>query len=293
MKIEIWPLHGPLNSKDVFKKFITSLENSGEQVFVNQRVNDADVAVIWSVLWQGRMRKYKEIWDRYRNANKPVIVIEVGGIKRNETWKIGINGINREADFANQNIDNNRWKKFHIDLKPWKQTGENIIICGQHDTSHQWRNNPPMSKWFDEQITEIRKYTDRPIVIRPHPRNRVTIDVKKYKGVTMVEPRRDMNTYDDTDLAERLKSAWAVVSHSSNPAMMAVFAGIPVYVSEASLSYEVGNHSFTNINNPAMPDRQQWANRLAHTEWWPDEIQNGLPWSRIKQRLQEKYFNAG
>tara|TARA_B100000035_G_scaffold314268_1_gene330081 strand:- start:1240 stop:2121 length:882 start_codon:yes stop_codon:yes gene_type:complete len=293
MKIEIWPLHGPLNSKDVFKKFITSLENSGEQVFVNQRVNDADVAVIWSVLWQGRMRKYKEIWDRYRNANKPVIVIEVGGIKRNETWKIGINGINREADFANQNIDNDRWKKFHIDLKPWKQTGENIIICGQHDTSHQWRNNPPMSKWFDEQITEIRKYTDRPIVIRPHPRNRVTIDVKKYKGVTMVEPRRDMNTYDDTDLAERLKSAWAVVSHSSNPAMMAVFAGIPVYVSEASLSYEVGNHSFTNINNPAMPDRQQWANRLAHTEWWPDEIQNGLPWSRIKQRLQEKYFNAG
>jgi len=293
MKIEIWPLHGPLNSKDVFEKFITSLENSGEQVFVNQRVHDADVAVIWSVLWQGRMRKYKEIWDRYRNANKPVIVIEVGGIKRNETWKIGINGINREADFANQNIDNNRWKKFHIDLKPWKQTGENIIICGQHDTSHQWRNNPPMSKWFDEQITEIRKYTDRPIVIRPHPRNRVTIDVKKYKGVTMVEPRRDMNTYDDTDLAERLKSAWAVVSHSSNPAMMAVFAGIPVYVSEASLSYEVGNHSFTNINNPAMPDRQQWANRLAHTEWWPDEIQNGLPWSRIKQRLQEKYFNAG
>ena len=293
MKIEIWPLHGPLNSKDVFKKFITSLENSGEQVFVNQRVHDADVAVIWSVLWQGRMRKYKEIWDRYRNANKPVIVIEVGGIKRNETWKIGINGINREADFANQNIDNDRWKKFHIDLKPWKQTGENIIICGQHDTSHQWRNNPPMSKWFDEQITEIRKYTDRPIVIRPHPRNRVTIDVKKYKGVTMVEPRRDMNTYDDTDLAERLKSAWAVVSHSSNPAMMAVFAGIPVYVSEASLSYEVGNHSFTNINNPAMPDRQQWANRLAHTEWWPDEIQNGLPWSRIKQRLQEKYFNAG
>lgn len=293
MKIEIWPLHGPLNSKDVFEKFITSLENSGEQVFVNQRVHDADVAVIWSVLWQGRMRKYKEIWDRYRNANKPVIVIEVGGIKRNETWKIGINGINREADFANQNIDNDRWKKFHIDLKPWKQTGENIIICGQHDTSHQWRNNPPMSKWFDEQITEIRKYTDRPIVIRPHPRNRVTIDVKKYKGVTMVEPRRDMNTYDDTDLAERLKSAWAVVSHSSNPAMMAVFAGIPVYVSEASLSYEVGNHSFTNINNPAMPDRQQWANRLAHTEWWPDEIQNGLPWSRIKQRLQEKYFNAG
>ena len=90
MKIEIWPVHGPLNSKIVFEKFIKSLRASGEQVYENQHMQDGDVAVIWSVLWQGRMRKYKEIWDRYRNKNKPVIVIEVGGIKRNETWKIGI-----------------------------------------------------------------------------------------------------------------------------------------------------------------------------------------------------------
>ncbi len=285
MKIEIWPAHGPLNSKDIFQKFIKSLQNAGEQVFINQQVPDADVAVIWSVLWQGRMRKYKDIWERYRNAKKPVIVIEVGGIKRNETWKIGINGINREADFANDDVDGGRWKKFNIDLKPWKQTGDNIIICGQHDSSHQWRNNPPMSKWFDEQIREIRKYTHRPIVIRPHPRNHIRLDTNKYKDVTIVTPRRDLKTYDDTDLSDRLKSAWAVVSHSSNPAMTAVFTGIPVYVSEASLSFDVGNSSYENINSPEMPDRQQWANKLAYTEWWPDEIEQGTPWQRIKKRL--------
>ena len=38
MKIEIWPKHGPLNSKDIFEKFITSLKNSGEEVFINQKV---------------------------------------------------------------------------------------------------------------------------------------------------------------------------------------------------------------------------------------------------------------
>ena len=149
-----------------------------------------------------------------------------------------------------------------------------------------------MSKWFDQQITEIRKYTDKPIIIRPHPRNHVAIDTAKYKNVKIVGPKRDRNTYDDTDLAERLKSAWAVVSHSSNPAMTAVFSGIPVYVSEASLSYDVGNKTFENINNPVMPDRQQWANRLAYTEWWTDEIEQGLPWKRIRKRLEEKYFNA-
>ena len=292
MNIEIWPAHGPLNSKDIFAKFIKSLRASGEQVWENKQAPNGDVAVIWSVLWQGRMRKYKDVWERYRKANKPVIVIEVGGIKRNETWKIGINGVNREADFANENVSGERWKKFNIDLKPWKQTGEDIIICGQHTSSHQWRNNPPMSQWFDQQITEIRKYTDRPIVIRPHPRNHVEVEVGKYKNVKMVGPRRDKNTYDDTDLTERLKSAWAVVSYSSNPAMTAAMHGIPVYVSQASLSFDVANTTFENINNPSMPDRQRWVNQLAFTEWWPDEIESGLPWKRIKKRLEEKYYNG-
>ena len=237
MKIEIWPAHGPLNSKEVFAKFIKSLRASGEQVYENKQAPDGDVAVIWSVLWQGRMRRYRDIWERYRKANKPVVVIEVGGIKRNETWKIGINGINREADFANQDADSSRWNKFSTELKPWRQTGNNIIICGQHTNSHQWRNNLPMSKWFEQQIIDIRKYTDKPIIIRPHPRNHVTLDVKKFNNVEIVSPRRDNKTYDDTDLAERLKSAWALVSYSSNPAMTAAINGIPVYVSEASLSY--------------------------------------------------------
>jgi hypothetical protein len=266
------------------------MRQAGDTVFVNKDDGQCDVAVIWSVLWQGRMAKYRNIWDTYRNKNKPVVVIEVGGIKRNETWKIGINGVNREADFNNDSVDGERWGKFNVEMKPWKQTGEDIIICGQHTNSHQWRNNPPMSAWFDQQITEIRKYTDKPVIIRPHPRNHVAIDTAKYKDVKIVGPKRDRNTYDDTDLAERLKSAWAVVSHSSNPAMTAVFSGIPVYVSEASLSYDVGNKTFENINNPDMPDRQKWANKLSYTEWWTDEIERGLPWKRIKKRLEEKYL---
>ena len=121
MKIEIWPDNGPLNSKDIFKKFIHSLRQSGEQVWENKQAPDADVAVIWSVLWQGRMRHNKNVWDRYRNANKPVIVIEVGGIKRNETWKIGINGINNL-------ITNSKRCKDDLSLR-----GHQIIIDNHRD----------------------------------------------------------------------------------------------------------------------------------------------------------------
>jgi hypothetical protein len=289
MKVEIWPQYGPLNSKQIFENFITSLQNSGEQLSINKNSN-ADVAVIWSVLWQGRMRNYKRIWQEYRNAGKPVIVIEVGGLRRNKSFKIGINGVNRKADFANQEVDNTRWPLFNHTFKPWRTTGNNIIILGQHHTSEQWFGLPDMDKWFEQQVQQIRKYTDRHIQIRPHPRNPIGFDVSKFKNVSVRRPIMDRKTIDDTDFKDILKDAWAVVNYSSNPAMESVINGVPIFISEDSLCYEVGNKSFENINNPQMPDRQHWANKLSYTEWFPDEIKKGLPWKRIKKRLKEKYL---
>ena len=72
--------------------------------------------------------------------------------------------------------------------------------------------------------------------------------------------------------------------------MESVFNGIPVFVSESSLCYDVGNSSITDIEHPAMPNRQQWANKLAYTEWTTDEIRDGIPWRRIRERLLEKYI---
>lgn len=289
MKIEAWPMHGPLNSKTVFAKFIKSMQDSGDEVIVNQKT-DADVAVIWSVLWRGRMANYKPIWDRYRNANKPVIVLEVGGLRRNISFKIGINGINRDADFANQSFDDKRWPLFKHEMRPWNPTGDLIVICGQHDTSEQWKGLPRMTNWLEQKITEIRKFTTRPILIRPHPRNIINFDQSKFANVKVRLPKRDYRTYDDTDFKATLERTWAVVNHSSNPAMEAVIKGIPVFVSESSLCHDVGNISIADINTPAMPNRVSWANKLAYTEWFEDEIAQGIPWARIKNRIEERYI---
>ena len=289
MKLEVWTEHGPLNSKPIFDAFLKSLNDAGETVYVNKSAN-ADVAVIWSVLWRGRMQGYQKIWNDYRSKNKPVIVLEVGGLRRNQSFKIGINGINRNADFANQEFDDKRWPLFKHVLKPWNPSGELIVICGQHDASEQWRGMPKMTNWIEQQISEIRKYTTRPILVRPHPRNQISFGESKFKNVKIRMPKRDHRTYDDTDFRATLERTWAVVNHSSNPAMEAVIRGIPVFVSESSLCHDVGNISLAEINTPAMPNRQNWANRLAYTEWFQDEIAQGIPWQRIKKRLMEKYL---
>ena len=290
MKISVFPEYGSLNSKPVFDAFIQHLRDKKENFQINKWDDSTDVAVIWSVLWLGRMEQNKKIWEDLKARGKPVVVIEVGGVKRNTTWKIGINGINRDADFANQKFDAERWKKFNIEFQPWKQTGNVIVILGQHHNSEQWRGLPNMKKWIIQQIKEIRKYSDRPILVRPHPRNPIEVPTAEFKNIRVSHPKRDWATYDDTDFRKILKSTWAVVNHSSNPAIESVIGGIPVFVSESSLCYDVGNHDYTDINRPAMPNREQWAHKLAYTEWWTDEIKEGKPWERIRARLEEKYL---
>ena len=142
-----------------------------------------------------------------------------------------------------------------------------------------------MNQWIGDQITTIRKYTQRPILVRPHPRNQIQFVEDDYKNVKLRLPKRDFKTYDDTDFKATLERTWAVVNHSSNPAMEAVINGVPVFVSEDSLCHDVGNTSLADINTPAMPARQKWANKLSYTEWFPEEIEKGIPWRRLKQNL--------
>tara|TARA_A100001011_G_scaffold227340_1_gene235439 strand:- start:3699 stop:4583 length:885 start_codon:yes stop_codon:yes gene_type:complete len=292
MKISVFPNYGSLNSQPVFKAFIEHLQSKNEDVQINKYDNSTDVAVIWSVLWRGRMEQNRKIWEDFKKQGKPVVVLEVGGIKRNSSWKVGINGINNDADFANQTVDNKRWPLYKIEMKPWKQTGNVIVICGQHNSSLQWKGLPTMRKWLVDQAKEIRKVTDKPILIRPHPRELLSLNTEGIKGIRVDLPKRDWKTYDDTNFKNILKSTWAVVNHSSNPAMEAVFNGIPVFVSNSSLCQPVGNVGYADLLKPNMPNRQNWANKLAYTEWFVDEIREGKPWARIRERLLEKYINA-
>jgi len=98
MKFSLWRQYGALNSQPVWDAFAESVRLLGHEPVDNNP--NADVDVIWSVLWQGRMARNREIWLRAKKNNKPIIVIEVGGIQRGITWRVGLGGVNRDAYFA-------------------------------------------------------------------------------------------------------------------------------------------------------------------------------------------------
>ena len=247
---------------------------------------DADAALIWSVLWYGRMSGNKRVWEHFRNQGKPVIVIEVGGLIRNETWKLGINGINKDAQFMiPKDPGDERVKKLGLELKPWQTEGEYILICGQHGHSHQWHHMPDMDTYYKQTIEEIRLHSDKPIVVRSHPRFReglhwsCDMDWYKQQGVTWNIPKHIQQTYDSFDLEHMLKHTHYVVSHSSNAGIHAIMNGVPAVVSTSSLAYLMGS----THDDLRRVDRTKWLNRLSYVEYRADEI--GEQWQRLRYAI--------
>ena len=277
MKFSLWTDYGALNSKPIFAAFSNSLLDCGHTVVYND--NSADANVIWSVLWHGRMARNKNVWLQ----KKPTIVLEVGGIQRGTTWKVGLNGINRDAYFGPDNNDDARHRLLGLSVKPWRTDGEYILICGQHDKSLQWQGMPSMSTWVMNTIDEIRMYTDRPIVFRPHPRCLLPNIEYEFKNVTRQNPIKLNGTYDDFDM--QFDCVHATVSWSSNPGIHSVLNGVPAFVGPSSLAYDVSIKTLANIDNPPVVDRQQWLNDYAHTEWTVEEISKGIPLKRLTNRL--------
>jgi hypothetical protein len=283
--------YGALNSKPVFDAFAKSIIAAGHTVIYNEpyrvmhHYDNYDVAVIWSVLWNGRMAKNKQVWDINRSLGKPVIVLEVGGIKRGTTWKVGLNGINRDAYFGPTNNNNDRHRLLGLLLKPWRTHGEFILICGQHDKSLQWQDMPSMSNWFMQTYREIRKHTDRPIVFRPHPRCRLPHIELGLKHVYRQEPTQIGGSYDDFDMG--FDDVHCTISYSSNPGIHSILNGVPAFVGTSSLAYDVGNDIdfLHDVEAPLMPNRQQWLNDYAHTEWTVQEISQGIPLNLLTDKL--------
>ena len=268
MKFKLWREYGALNSKPVFDAFARGVEKLGYKV-VND--NSADIDVIWSVLFQGRMALNKTVWDKAKHAGRPIIVLEVGGINRGTTWKVGLNGINKGSYYVPANTDNSRAKQLGLKLTPWRSTGEYIIICGQHNKSLQWIDMPSMSKWIMDTIDTIQQFSNRTIIIRPHPRCPLLHIESQFKNVYNQTPMHVSGTYDNFNLD--FSKAWATVSWNSNPGSQSIIAGVPAFVGENSLARDVANIDLSNIENPTMPERQQWLNELAYTEYTTKEIE--------------------
>jgi len=277
MNISIFNRFGALNSVPVFEAFRQGCKRHG--IRVSEHNSAADVAVIWSQLWAGRMAPNQAVWQEFTASGRPVIVMEVGQLMRGVTWKLGINGVNARAQWG-EGAEPDRVRKLAMRLQPWHQ-GNHILIAMQRTDSEQWAGLPPAEQWLKQTIDHIREHTDREIVVRPHPRQRL----RPVPGVRIQQPQVLRGTYDEFDFRSNLGRAWAVVNENSGPGSQAIIDGVPAFVGADSMAAPVANTDFVFIEKPHMPDRAAWLEQLCHTEWTLGEIASGLPIGRLLKSL--------
>lgn len=253
--------------------WVASAQERGHQVKADDW--NADAAVIWSMLWAGRMLPNREVWQKYRASGRPVIILEVGALRRGDLWRISVNGMSHRRHYLPRGGPG-RPESLGLGLAPWRHSrGTDIVICCQRSDSDQWTGMPSTDQWVEDQIQRLRRHTDRPIVVRPHPRQRLA---SMPREADVMRPRHRINTHDDFDFDVALDRAWAVINHSSHPGIQAAAAGVPVFVGDRSLALPVANTDISRIEDPEMPDREVWWDDLAWTEWSLPEIRCGTLW---------------
>lgn len=277
MRFKIHKTNGALNSAPVFAALEQGIKNTGFSVVDSGQ----DVDVIWSVLWHGRMQANQIIYNQCRAKRKPVMIIEVGNLIRGTTWRISLDHIHGLGIFGNsENLDQARPKTLGVELKPVDDDRNNkILIACQHERSLQWEGQSSMAEWVKQKVAEIRKFTDKSVVVRPHPRSPVSLNIQ---GVTVEQPKKILNSYDSFDIDYKYH---CVINHNSGPAVQAAISGIPVICDHTSLAFDVSD-VIENINRPILPDRTQWFVKLCHTEWTVQEISTGVPIQRLVTALK-------
>ncbi len=151
-------------------------------------------------------------------------------------------------------VPDDRWQFLRLNpyVKPWNRNGSHIVIA---DTGPDYWNLFSDVDWCNRTVEELKKYTDRKIVVRDK------------------ESKRPL--YDE------LKDAHCLVAHGSIAAVESVIMGCPVFVTDISAAKFMGLTDFSKIESPVYPERQAWLNSLAYSQFNERELIDGTLWKLL------------
>lgn len=302
MKIAIYLSGVPAKSKNQQKRkaltdFAAGVVAAGDEVILVDDYNivDCDIAVIQG--WVNskvspHLKVRGDAIKHQRKSKKHVVVIDsnlLGFLEPgnfNRYLRYSLDGVFPTTGYYfDKDIDPARWagikQQYNFVEKPWQTNGNNILICLQRNGGWSMGQTGVLD-WLDRTIVELRQYSDRKIIIRPHPGNQEIVPHIKIKW-----PNAQLST--ETDIRNDLTAAWGTITFNSSPGVASLLWGVPVWVTDPepqkSQVYHWADSQLSNIENPWRPDRQDFYNRLGQCHFNSNELVNGTAWNFMRSRL--------
>lgn len=194
--------------------------------------------------------------------------------------------------YCDNEIDPRRWAKIskdlNISLKDYKTNGNHILLCLQRNGGWSM-GNVDIQDWTSITISEIRKHTDRPIIIRPHPGDRTSKNIlQPHHPQCRIKFSKAVKLSTNENILDDLKDCWTAVNYNSSPVVAAAIEGIPIFVSDPIKSQcgEIANTNLSTIENPKYTDRQKWVERLSMFHWNFSELKSGECWQHMRKYIK-------
>ena len=153
-----------------------------------------------------------------------------------------------------------RFKHFNKKFQPWKKDGRKILVAKPDEKPMRFYDYD-LDIWLEHTVNEIKKYTDRPVVVRERA------------------PKRLDRTVNDTLEQALNDDVFALVTFNSVAATEAVFLGIPAFtLAPANAASPVSLQDLSKINEPYYPDQDKlyaWACHLSYGQFHNSELRNG------------------
>ena len=274
----------------------------GGDITTSNNVDGYDCAVIFGSYKKKRGRPQHQGKGKIIESGITYVQLETQLIGRpidtaiHNEFRVGVNGfLWDDAKWGFEHIEDDRSKKvferngYDPDV-PWKQDGEYILLCMQKVGDASLRD-ADVFEWTENTVNDIRKHTDRKIIIRPHPLYR-----KSSLHNTLKEKVLNVSNthWQETDLLkdgfvsiqEQLQKAWCTVTYTSGSGIDAVINGIPnIACDTGSMVYDVSSKDIAEVENPYRGEKKEWTNRIAHCQWSIDEFESGECWKHVSKSI--------
>lgn len=153
-----------------------------------------------------------------------------------------------------------RWHRLGKEIKPWKKPGRRIIVAAPDEKPCKFYGIN-LEHWLENVINTLKQHTDRPIVIRQRPADRID----RKQNIPLVQ--------------ELENDVFALITFNSIAATEAILNGIPAFtLAPANAADPVSLQDLTKIETPYYPDKDKlysWACHIAYGQFHTDELRNG------------------
>ena len=192
------------------------------------------------------------------------------------------------GQYCDSEVDPARWTQISqdtgIQLAPIKSKGAHIVLMLQRNGGWSM-GGADVEAWTINTIANIRRYTNRHIIIRSHPGDRFAKNYlqtlhRKFKGQSAISISKIGTPYE-----QDMRNAWAVVNHNSSAAVGPIINGYHCFLTEPRNSQcaEVSNTDFQHIETPLEYDREKWVQRISMMHWKFTELASGACWRHMRK----------